>query len=449
MILVSAAATATGVGAEIALDKDGLRKAAVAALRTSFSEELISLETLDDARTAEAVLAAIGDRRVSEWMRFQAAAAIAKWPAASAGRTALVRFLEQNPQLDDARLRFYSYLGLPESERFFKTLIVQNTGKNMADIKEPVRCALAIRALARLPNQNDQAVMKIASFLDRSAPHMVRCSAAHALAAWPSRAALPPLISMVRDYAIGDVAIRSLFRLTGEDFGEHEAQWNEWLKSDGATVPLKMLSRDEVSRHFAAVTAANGAADPSRVTFYGFPLKTRNCVFVLDRSSSMRGARIEMLKTQMANLLASMKSQPSERRFGIVIFGSRVDSCAPGAGLITNDEAGFRKASRFMDELEAEGQTHMAEALEHVRERILPSGNVDTIVLLSDGIPSDATSAEVLALAYRLYSDYRVRFHTFDLGASTGPAAPSPDRKPRMLEVIATQSGGSCIVPQR
>jgi len=59
-----------------------------------------------------------------------------------------------------------------------------------------------------------------------------------ALGSIQSRRGLPALMAVVKDSAIGEAAQRSLFRLTGQDFGDAPEKWTAWFKEQGAKADL-------------------------------------------------------------------------------------------------------------------------------------------------------------------------------------------------------------------
>ena len=153
--------------------------------------------------------------------------------------------------------------------------------------------------------------------------------------------------------------------------------------------------------------------------------------------------------------LASARSQVDRARinlrYAIITFASDVKSCVDNRSLMENDEASYKKASKFVERMDANGQTAMIAALEHVRDKLLPGNNVDTIYFLSDGAPSDGSPEDVMAMVSKIHFDHQIRFHTISItGPKPAPAAIAPPPPPTpvvppppsLLEQMARQTGG-------
>jgi Ca-activated chloride channel family protein len=172
-------------------------------------------------------------------------------------------------------------------------------------------------------------------------------------------------------------------------------------------------------------------------------VKARHSLFILDCSGSMEGERLATLKEEMNNLLASLETKPKDLRFGIIIFHTEVESCLSGRGLLQNDPAGIKRATHFVEKLKAGGGTAMASALDYAATKVLPGGDVDTIYLLSDGQPTDATPETVLSLAGKIHDEFPVKFHTIGIGEGGGLVTTSQSQ-PSLLNEMAKRTGGAC-----
>ncbi|MBI5394070.1 MAG: VWA domain-containing protein [Verrucomicrobia bacterium] len=403
------------------------------------------LKAVHDSKAGDAVVRMIEDKKVPDAAKQRIAGMVAQWPA-KGGLDHFTFYLRSHDRLSDEMFRFYAELGRAEFKPLFLGMIASLKGKLAAEIKEPARVAVALRALGRFPDFTDDVVAQIASLLDEKLPHAVRASAADALGGIKSRRALPALVALVKDTTIGEAAQRSLFRLTGQDFGEDSSKWAAWLKGQGSQAELKMLGLADWETHLKAKPAA--APPPKKkefsARFYGVEVKTRHCLFVLDCSGSMEGERITHLKEEMVNLLAAFEGKPKTLRFAIILFHTEVEGCFTARGLMPNDAESLKRASKYVDRIVAGGGTAMMSALQFVAAKLLPGGDVDTIYLLSDGAPTDAAPEDVLAAARKIHDDFQVKFHTIGIGESEGLVV-TQDRPPTLLDQIAKATGGTYV----
>ena len=401
------------------------------------------LKNIHDSKAGDAVVRMIEDKKVPDAAKQRIGELVAQWPA-KGGLDYFGFYLRSHDRLSDEMLRFYADLGCAQFQPFFLSLIAPLKTLPATDIKEPARYATALRALGRFPEQADNAVVQIAALLDEKYPHAIRISAADALGGIKSRRGLPGLIALVKDGTIGDAAQRSLFRLTGQDFGDDAAKWTAWLKGEGQQAELKMLGIPEWEKHRTEKPVVVAAPEPKEFSarFYGVEVKARHSLFILDCSGSMEGDRLAKLKEEMNNLLASLETKPKNLRFGIIIFHTEVESCLSGRGLLQNDPAGIKRATHFVEKLQAGGATAMASALDYAATKVLPGGDVDTIYFLSDGEPTDATPETVLSLVGKIHNEFRVKFHTVGIGEGGGMIT-SNEPKPSLLEQMAKRTGGT------
>ncbi|MEO0324389.1 MAG: VIT domain-containing protein [Myxococcota bacterium] len=141
------------------------------------------------------------------------------------------------------------------------------------------------------------------------------------------------------------------------------------------------------------------------------PAQPRSITFVLDRSSSMRGAPMQQAKAVMRSVLASL--QPDDR-VNVLTFSDRVDALAPAPA--PADAPFEAAAAAFLGEIRAVGATAMVPALERAlaEQREAPASHLPLVVLLSDG--NFAAEDDVLrAVSVGLG---RSRFYGVGLGAA-------------------------------
>ena len=443
---------------------DAAIKALGKAARDGKLDDLAIITQTNDPRMAETVLDLINQKRVSGEVRARMTELVAEWPDAP-GKAALAVILAKNPRCSDEALLFFSELGIPGTDNVFRAVMAEQRGKLPADFKNLPRVAAAIRGLGRFPEQSDAIVSYFATCLDDKAPHIIRASTAEALGGMKNVGAVAALIPHVADHAIGDIVLRSLYQLTGEDHGEDGAKWQAWFDAQGKKPELKMLTRVAWTDYLAAkrlAAAANPEAEqPDMASFYGVKFRARVALFILDTSGSMTGGRIEKLRGQMSNLLMAMQNAANAPRYGIILFNDGVISCFSRGGIEDKRESSLKKAIRFVESIEADGNTAMVSALRYAGKEIMPGGNVDTIFFLSDGEPSDGTDENVLGMTRELFDKYRVRFNTIEITeAAPPPVVPPPvvppppptipEKPPEssLLEKMALITGGTYTKPQ-
>ncbi|MBE2285041.1 MAG: VWA domain-containing protein [Prosthecobacter sp.] len=393
---------------------------------------------------ASAVLSLATDRRVGLGIKLRLAEIVSTWPPGEA-RKSLGDWLLKHPSCENNELLFFAEIGLPEARSVFWSILAGIKGP-LAAIRDPERVALAARALGAFQDNPEPVVSRIASLLDPACQHVMRACGADALGGIRHPLALESLLPHLNDDAIGSIARRSLYRLTGTDFGLDTDKWTTWLKAQDSQIPWKMLTRTDFDNYLKLQKLLKPLDDDpagNLASFYGIEFKAKAALFILDVSGSMNAdGRITKLKAQMSNLLVAMGNHSDKLRYGIITFGEAIDSCF-SRGMAVNDDKSRRQAERFLDRIEAEGGTPMCAALTHALTRILPEGNVDTIYFLSDGQPCDGTPAQVVELAQRIHETFQTRIHTVSIGEDPAPDADTPS----LLQQIATACDGTFVIP--
>jgi Ca-activated chloride channel family protein len=108
----------------------------------------------------------------------------------------------------------------------------------------------------------------------------------------------------------------------------------------------------------------------------------KDIVFVLDKSGSMKGEKIEQAKGALAYCIESLGDSD---RFNIVVFSTDVTSYADGLVDVTRNEK--KKALEFVEDIQARGGTDIGAALETALD--LPeSRRPRMIIFLTDGLPT-------------------------------------------------------------
>ena len=162
---------------------------------------------------------------------------------------------------------------------------------------------------------------------------------------------------------------------------------------------------------------------------------SKDIIFILDSSGSMKGDKMKQAKEALLFCLRSLN--PSDR-FNIVDFDDQVRVFSEGMKAATS--ANLRETEQFVEQIEAEGGTNIAGALETGLNQ-LSSGRLNYVIFLTDGLPTvGVTSAdEILAMAKRA-NDTRMKIFDFGVGY---------DVNTHLLDKLAEQNSGASdyVVP--
>ncbi len=126
------------------------------------------------------------------------------------------------------------------------------------------------------------------------------------------------------------------------------------------------------------------------------PRPPANVALVMDTSASMRGDAIDKARTAAATLLDSLQEGDM---ISVVAFGSRAEVIAPATVVSESSRAEIKKAIAAIEE---SGTTDMAGGLsmgmgELMKSHAAGGEQLNRIVLLSDGVPNDASQLPSLA----------------------------------------------------
>nr|XP_013810388.1 PREDICTED: inter-alpha-trypsin inhibitor heavy chain H4 [Apteryx mantelli mantelli] len=127
------------------------------------------------------------------------------------------------------------------------------------------------------------------------------------------------------------------------------------------------------------------------------PVFPKNVIFVIDRSGSMAGRKIEQTREALLKILQDLRA---EDRFGFITFSSKVAEWR--SSLLEATKENVESAAAFVQTLTASGGTDIHRALLAAvgtlqRAEELPERSVSMIILLTDGQPtSGETNVEVI-----------------------------------------------------
>ncbi|MEJ2721248.1 MAG: VIT domain-containing protein, partial [bacterium] len=137
----------------------------------------------------------------------------------------------------------------------------------------------------------------------------------------------------------------------------------------------------------------------------------KDVVFVIDRSGSMEGEKIEQAKGAARFCLRSLNKKD---RFNIIAFATGVDRF--DAGLAESTPTTVKRALRFVDGISARGGTDINDALLDALD-IEPSNRPQMIIFLTDGAPTvGETNVDRILQNIRSTNTDGVRIFVFGVG---------------------------------
>ncbi len=156
----------------------------------------------------------------------------------------------------------------------------------------------------------------------------------------------------------------------------------------------------------------------------------KSVVFVLDRSGSMAGRKLDQAKGAMEFVLNNLREGD---RFNVVAYDDRVDAFRPELQRYTPDAR--RDALAFVDDVRAGGSTNISGALDEALGMIPDDDEPAYVLFLTDGLPTAGETAEAaIAAGADARNDGGARVFAFGVGY---------DVNARLLERLARVTGGT------
>ncbi len=285
-----------------------------------------------------------------------------------------------------ARARLSLILGPQIVPDLFDDILVQARSKGLVE-----RNAAAI-SLGEL--RSPEAIEALHDLLADS-EYSVRMESLLSLGSARKSASIPVLIERL-EVANGvelELTGETLRALTGQDFGPTPDFWRAWWRDH--ETDFVMPSAEKV----AAAQAKRGQERSKHSTgsdFFGLRVTSERVVFVADLSGSMIHAnsqgiqRIDALRNELGNFIGDY---PDGGLFNIVTFASQVKSWQPT--MVVMNTTSRREALAYVAKLKISGQ---ATAIYDGLEIAFNDPRVDTLVVLSDGIPSGGSVNNVDAI---------------------------------------------------
>ncbi len=140
---------------------------------------------------------------------------------------------------------------------------------------------------------------------------------------------------------------------------------------------------------------------------------SRDLVFVLDRSGSMQGRKIEQAREALSSCISRLSGRD---RFNVISFATGIDDL--GEGLLAAGEENRGRALESVSNIRAEGGTNIEGALEAAFRKIPRSeGRVPCIFFITDGLPTvGVTDIETITRNARTWNNAGARLFCFGIG---------------------------------
>lgn len=404
--------------------KRGMRQADTADLAAAALEPL---RATDQVAAVEYIITLVRKDRTPPAVARRAAEIMGGYKSAEV-REFMLAYFQKHPLPDPFVLEAVAGMAVPGLEPAFLNII----GRRNAT---PGERALAVLALGEYGQLPDETVKLMLDKMKNDESPVIQRFAAEALGGVRSKLVIPALIEGLPDKLIGEKCEDSLRRLTGENLGKKKDEWVKWWQENGEKCELKATPLKEFRKLKEQELAAQGPGDQPQdfASFYGMRVDGKNVLFVLDRSGSMNESsppRIETLKIELREMLEKMEPDVS---FGIVLFGPVYAYPNKGIELAT---AKFKeRTQKFIPKIYAAGGTPLTTAMEYAFKELVEKYNIDTIFLLSDGDPTDATPEECRDRIYRLNMHRYVTIHTISIGQES-----------KLMEQIAGDHNGNYCV---
>jgi hypothetical protein len=340
--------------------------------------------------------------------------------------------------------------------------------------KEPaVRVAL-VEALRAQKNPASEVVAALAAQL-QSEFWQLKSAAAFALQALGSKEAIEPLIEALpkNEGRLRADLNEALVGLTGTDKHGDYAAWKSWWAAN----------REAVAKGTWKAAEGEGAGSSRKnatTTFYGIPVESRCVIFVLDRSGSMvepsdweapketatgAGAepggdikkagdrKIDIARWQMKKCIAQM---PEGAEFNVIFFSH--EFVVLSDKMLRISATTRKQAFEWIDKLDPFGGTNTFDALEKALSYAstgtagekLQKGGVDTIFLMTDGLPNSGQVPEAKDIVVRireLNKIRKVKIHTVGVftvssGANAKQELKEKEEGTKFLKQLADENGG-------
>ena len=324
--------------------------------------------------------------------------------------------------------------------------------------------------------QNDEAIKLMVLFLDDKSP-FVQGAAVEAFRKSQSAVCVEPLINLLekllkkRKDVLYHQVRDALWELTGQDFELIEEWFAWWEPRQNTFDPM-----EETHDGKTGVKRKRRGDDPE---FWGVPVESKNIVFVIDTSGSMRyvhkddipglargdgsdggqssgggqmtadqqrlarfWTRMEMAKRELRKVVRKMSKDAA---FNCVRFDTNVSKFKKKATPASNGNK--KSAIKWVDGLKHNGNTNTMDAL---IQAFSQDARTNTIFFLSDGLPSvdgkvNDPTQPILDKVFELNRFRKIKIHCFGFHPFTqgGQQMPGLTEANTWLKKLAETTGGT------
>ncbi len=158
--------------------------------------------------------------------------------------------------------------------------------------------------------------------------------------------------------------------------------------------------------------------------------RPKNVLFVLDRSGSMSGNKIEQAKGALKFVLDNLREEDT---FNIIVYDDRVETYKPELQRVSRDSR--EEARRFVENIYPGGSTNIDEALKVALDQLRDRSRPNYVLFLTDGLPTAGETREMaIADHVRRANDLHARLFAFGVGF---------DVNARLLDRLSGGNGGT------
>jgi len=200
-----------------------------------------------------------------------------------------------------------------------------------------------------------------------------------------------------------------LLSLTAQLHGESTAAWQGWWRDHEASFEFPSQERVQLARN---ELDARALREVTGTSFFGVPIDSLRVCFVLDLSGSMQEraqgryagpkgpTRIAIAKQELTRALRAL---PSQTLFNVVAFSSGVNAWQ--SGVLASERSTVDAACAWVEKAPIGGGTNLYGGL----ERAFADAEVDQIIVLSDGEPSEGAvvDPEQIRARVKLWNENR------------------------------------------
>lgn len=261
----------------------------------------------------------------------------------------------------------------------------------------------------------------------------VRLATVQALSRLRSGDAVKPLIDRLADedlQRIRNEIASALFLATGVNLYDEHALWTQWWDDHGGAFAVPQ----EIPR------LPDAAAGGTAASFYGIPIDSDRVTFVIDQSGSMSAADTSgvtrdesgpapnRLDAAVREVLRALAQLDEKAYANVVLFHTTIQPWKDE--LVRMSKKARRDLSEHLLKQRPTGGTNLYDGL----EQALLDPEVDTVLLLSDGVPGSGkytSTNDILRAIRRVNQTRRIVIHCVSLG-----------RDSDLLQKLAAENGG-------